>query len=975
MATYFGESYPLVRLPIPDREDDPGLRRGQLGAIHAIAAHFTQSSESAIVVMPTGSGKTAVLILAAFMLRARRVLVVTPSRLVRQQTAELFGTLSVLQAVGCLPTHVRPPRVLEVKERLNTDQDWQACADYDVVIGTPFSVSPAIAEVATPPADLFDLVLVDEAHHSPASTWTNLLSSFPQARRILFTATPFRRDRKEIKGKIVYYLRVGEAYEDKIFGQIRYVPVAVSATDDPDVAIAVRAEQVLDDDRSAGLRHLVMVRTDTRQRADELLDLYRTHTKLRLELVHGNISARRIKQTLRALGSDELDGIVCVAMLGEGFDFPRLKIAAIHSPHKSLAATLQFIGRFVRTNDEALGTASFVAQISDIEVEAERLYKEDAAWQIIVPDLVEGRIGAEVAVRSSLQTFRLEDNRYEELAFLSLYSFQPAHHVRVFQAETLAPLDTRIKLPQPLTVIHRQVSDELDTIVFLTEETVRPSWIGLPLLDRQDYGLFVVYLDYRSRLLFIGASKRANWLYDAIATQLCQGTHQQISEDELKRVLRGLKNPEFFNVGLRNRVQHANTESYRIVAGGNAHKCITKDLGDAFFTGHLFCKGEDGEDEVTIGYSGSSKIWSISSSNIPGFVEWCRQIAVKLGTEGEVITGCEIDFLASCRVVERVPLGVIAATWEKKVYLEPIRIDYYAPDGQQRRGSLLDFELEVDTEASNDSTILFRLVGPETRLPIRFSAGKRPSFSYVNEGETDPFVQKGLWYRSLIEYLNADPPSFHFAEGSCLTRGRQLWPRNADNLPPFDQERIEVVDWASLKVDTRRERRDIKPGHIGIHQFLRRRLIAEGHDVVLYDDRSGEIADFVVLDRSDGAIHFTLYHCKGTKGRKAGERVGDIYEVVGQAIKSVIWTHKPSRLVNQVRRRVEQGSEFVQGDLSLFAELIQETAVKPTRYEMVIVQPGLSRSQLSRVGGSVLAAANSSLIGAHCEPLRVIGAM
>ena len=60
---------------------------------------------------------------------------------------------------------------------------------------------------------------------------------------------------------------------------------------------------------------------------------------------------------------------------------------------------------------------------------------------------------------------------------------------------TLSSLDTLINLPRPLTVIHRQVSEELDTIVLLTEETVRPAWIGVPLLDRQDYGLFVIYLD------------------------------------------------------------------------------------------------------------------------------------------------------------------------------------------------------------------------------------------------------------------------------------------------------------------------------------------------------------------------------------------------------------------------------------------------------------------------------------------------
>lgn len=62
-----------------------GLRRGQRGVAHAVAAHFELREDFAVVTMPTGSGKTAVLALSPFLLRARRALLVTPSRLVRHQ--------------------------------------------------------------------------------------------------------------------------------------------------------------------------------------------------------------------------------------------------------------------------------------------------------------------------------------------------------------------------------------------------------------------------------------------------------------------------------------------------------------------------------------------------------------------------------------------------------------------------------------------------------------------------------------------------------------------------------------------------------------------------------------------------------------------------------------------------------------------------------------------------------------------------
>lgn len=41
-----------------ERNGKPGLRSPQIGALHALMAHSEESEDSAIVVMPTGTGKT-----------------------------------------------------------------------------------------------------------------------------------------------------------------------------------------------------------------------------------------------------------------------------------------------------------------------------------------------------------------------------------------------------------------------------------------------------------------------------------------------------------------------------------------------------------------------------------------------------------------------------------------------------------------------------------------------------------------------------------------------------------------------------------------------------------------------------------------------------------------------------------------------------------------------------------------------------
>ena len=70
---YFAEQY--RNLHFPYNSDGSGLRNAQRGAIYAIGSHNTlYSDEAAIVVMPTGSGKTSVLMMAPYMLQKEKVL-------------------------------------------------------------------------------------------------------------------------------------------------------------------------------------------------------------------------------------------------------------------------------------------------------------------------------------------------------------------------------------------------------------------------------------------------------------------------------------------------------------------------------------------------------------------------------------------------------------------------------------------------------------------------------------------------------------------------------------------------------------------------------------------------------------------------------------------------------------------------------------------------------------------------------------
>ena len=200
MGNYFEIHYNAIKYPI-DSEKSRGLRNAQLGAIHAISSFFTlNKKDAAIVIMPTGSGKTAVLMLTPYLIRKQRVLVVTRSKMVCGQIAEDFSELRTLCVANVFNTSIKKPNVFEL-EHLYTKEYQKDLEQADVIVATP-SCALSLSESDWAKENI-DLVEVDEAHHTPAKTWQQILVNLSAATHVLFTATPFRLDRKELSGEIV----------------------------------------------------------------------------------------------------------------------------------------------------------------------------------------------------------------------------------------------------------------------------------------------------------------------------------------------------------------------------------------------------------------------------------------------------------------------------------------------------------------------------------------------------------------------------------------------------------------------------------------------------------------------------------------------------------------------------------------------------------------------------------------------------
>jgi superfamily II DNA or RNA helicase len=976
-GTYFAERYDQLRFPISRSAGVQGLREAQIAATQAIASHFFTRREPAIVVMPTGSGKSVVMILASIALRAKRVLVLTPSRMVREQLAHHFATMHVPKTAGALPPAEPAPLVKALKTRPQTRTEIESLRKYDVIVATVQGLQLFGATEDAFPHDLFDLIIWDEAHHAPAPSWEDLQAKLPLARHVLFTATPFRRDAKTVRGRVVLEYPLARARNDGLFGRLRFEPVEPGLVD-PDVAIARATERRFRADADLGLRHLVMVRASLRSRAEALAELYEKRTKLRLRPVFGNHSRSRVLDTLEALERGELDGIICVDMLGEGFDFPRLKIAALHSPHKSLAVTLQFIGRFARTNSADVGDATFLAVPGEISAEAQELYRVGAEWNEIVEEASRTRLDTELAGREVLQTFEPVStigapDRIQEHD-VDVGSLWPFFHVKVYEAPHGVDLDRLPAVPSPDGIIFLEKSVEHSALVCVTRTVTSCRWTDDDRLANVSHDLFVAYYDEPTRLLFLCTSQRDVGVYDNLVGSLAIGDTQRLTPEELNRVLRGIEAAQFFSVGMRNRSAFGNGESYRTMSGLSADRAVQKSDGRYYDRGHCYGRGTVSGKPMTIGFSSASKVWSNKTGRLPALIAWCRALAAKLVDTSPVETHSNLDHLPLGTRAKKIHERLISASWPEELFASPAMVlEWITVDGEVIRVPALDTSIEIIS--SNEDEAQVEVVGDEFNARFGFRVDRPRFFEPLDQAAgaaTWADVERQA-HGSLVDFLNEFPPALYASDLSRLS-GDVVSPAPKDDAP-FDVRNIECVDWDEDGIDPLAEKRATRPKK-SIFDWLQARLLAGPAAVIFNDDGAGEVADFVAVteDQSSGQTRVELYHCKAAKSLPVpGDRVQDVYEVAGQAIKC-LRVMRLGALRAHLRRRASRtrsgARRLVRGSLDLVDRLLADAMA--ISFTITIVQPGVGAEPGTAIS-HLLASANAYLVGGQAGELRVIG--
>lgn len=649
------------------RDPDTGkeLRPPQAGAVHSVLGYWTTApTEPATVVMPTGTGKTDTMISIFAATRPELLLVVVPSDALRTQIGSKFESMGVLPGLGLLAPEALPLVVGQIKHRFADAAEAEAfAAACNVVIATPQVLTDAGDGAAAFLAECTHL-FVDEAHHVAAATWQTIRDRFDGKPVVQFTATPFREDGRHLGGRVIYAFPLREAQAQGYFSRINYL--SVPDLGQHDRAIAERAVRQLREDLNNGYDHVLMARVSRVGRADDLLPIYRSIAPdLNPVLMHSNANAGDRRTAVTAMRDRTSRIIVCVNMLGEGFDLPELKVAAIHDPHKSIGITLQFVGRFARSAS-GLGDASVVVgrPERDYDPELRKLFAEDADWNRIVRDLSEGAVSSQQEVSDFEEAF---GQLPEEVSIRSLFPKMSTVVYKVPGDDDWSPEAILDMFPEDhlLTVpIAINLRDGVAWFVVETRTEVR--WADLRTVEEVTYDLYVLYWNEDTRLLYINSTNNDS-VHETLAQAVCGPDTEIIKGEQVYRVMGEATRLVPTNIGVldvRNR-----SRRFMMLVGANVSEGLPLPGEPTKTQTNIFALGYEHGGRVAIGASLKGRVWSYRvADNLKQWVDWCDDTGRRLLDDTISIENVIRNFVRPQILETRPETVVIGLEWHWSLY-------------------------------------------------------------------------------------------------------------------------------------------------------------------------------------------------------------------------------------------------------------------------------------------------------------------
>lgn len=229
------------------------LRLPQIEAYKKVKEYFESDykNRNALVVLPTGVGKTGLMGLLPYHISKGRVLIITPWAAIRDTVIDSLNPDyhdNFWLKHNVFKTKAQLPNLIEYSG--DDIPDEVLCAANIVVLNIHKLQSRLnsclMKKVSN---DFFDIIIIDEAHHSTAKTWVECVNYFKDAKVVKLTGTPFRTDNQEINGHLVYKYPLSRAMYNKYVKSLEnivFVPDELRLTIDENDSQTYTIEEIYD---------------------------------------------------------------------------------------------------------------------------------------------------------------------------------------------------------------------------------------------------------------------------------------------------------------------------------------------------------------------------------------------------------------------------------------------------------------------------------------------------------------------------------------------------------------------------------------------------------------------------------------------------------------------------------------------------------------------------------------------------------
>ena len=347
--------------------------RTELFTDHSQDSHLSNVS---LAVLPTGSGKSGVAVLAAYACAPKRVLVITPSVTISKQLWIDFVDKREdkrINPLKCKP-FLLEREVFEEEDMkswmpeamcaLRSSRELQTALDKqcELVIANAQKFGGGDVNrginIGSIDNNYFALVIVDEAHHYPAETWRRIVHHF-KAKIIFLTATPLNRGNYILtdEKKPCYTYKREDAIRDGIIRPTTFIEIP-GKEDDRDTQILKVLKEVVNvlqqhdrEDPGPDYVHKAMVIAPSVDDAHNIKDIWEKqihHHNWKLDHFLQKDPSTRVQDFKNP--RHDIRVLVVIYRLMEGFDCKNVSVAAIlrNVQPQSRVYFTQVVGRAVR---------------------------------------------------------------------------------------------------------------------------------------------------------------------------------------------------------------------------------------------------------------------------------------------------------------------------------------------------------------------------------------------------------------------------------------------------------------------------------------------------------------------------------------------------------------------------------------------------------------------------------------------------